>query len=141
MPINLDNVKKSYGRCMITREAKEQFFSHFYETFLNSHPEIGPMFANTDFDKQITMIKHAITMAIMFVERQDDLAKDILTRISKSHSHSRLNVKPEYYIFWVKSLIETLWVCDPQFNHDLEEDWKEILQITVDYVKSGYDQF
>lgn len=125
---------------MVTREAKEQFFNHFYGVFLDSHPEIGPMFLNTDFDKQIAMLKHAITMAIMFAEREDDLARDVLTKISRTHSHHKLNVKPEYYVFWIKSIIETLWACDPQFDHELEKDWKELLQLTVDFVKSGYDQ-
>ena len=125
---------------MVTRESKERFFNQFYNSFLNSHPEIGPMFLNTDFDKQISMLKYAITMAIMFAEREDELARDVLSKISKSHSHRKLNVKPEYYIFWLKSLIETLWVCDPQFNQELEQDWKQLLQLTVDFVKSGYDK-
>jgi hemoglobin-like flavoprotein len=138
MAIDFDRVKKSYGRCMITREAKEKFFTQFYQLFLNSHPEIGPMFENTVFDKQITMLKNAIGMSILYADKQDELAKDVLTKIRNSHSSRRLNVKPEYYDYWLESLISTLQSCDPQFNKELESDWRDMMQVTIDYIIEGY---
>ena len=138
MPIDFDSVKKSYGRCVFTREAKAKFFQLFYDTFLNSHPDIGPMFANTDFEKQISMLKNAISMSIMYAEKEDDLAKDVLTSIRRSHSRERYNVKPEYYDFWLSSLVATLHVCDPNFNQELEQNWRDMMQVTINYLVEGY---
>ena len=138
MPINFDSVKKSYGRCMITRQSKEKFFQHFYQHFLNSNPEIAAMFEQTVFDKQITMLKNAISMSILFAEKQDELAKDVLTKIRNNHSSRKLNVKPEYYAFWLASLIDTLWACDTQFSEQLESQWRDMMQISIDYIIEGY---
>ena len=140
MPIDFESVKKSYGRCMITRETKEVFFKTFYEKFLNSNPSIKQMFQHTEFEKQITMLKNAISMAILFVEKQDELAQDVLTKIRNSHSRSRRNVKPEYYNYWLTSLMDTLKQCDPQFTVQLEAHWRDMLQVTIDYIVDGYEQ-
>ena len=139
MPIDFESVKKSYGRCMITRETKEVFFKTFYDKFLNSNSDIGEMFKDTQFDKQITMLKNAISMAILFAEKQDELARDVLTKIRNSHSKARRNVKPEYYDYWLISLMDTLKQCDPQFSVQLEAYWREMLQVTIDYIVDGYE--
>lgn len=140
MPVDFESVKKSYGRCMITRETKETFFHTFYDKFLNSHPVIGQMFKHTQFEKQITMLKNAISMAILFAEKQDELARDVLTKIRRSHSRARRDVKPEYYNFWLNSLVDTLRECDPQFTVQLEADWRDMLQVTIDYIVAGYNE-
>lgn len=140
MPIDFESVKKSYGRCMITRQTKEVFFTTFYDKFLNSHDSIREMFRNTEFEKQTTMLKNAISMAILFAEKQDDLARDFLTKIRNSHSRARRDVKPEYYTLWLDSLMETFRECDPHFSVQLEASWREMLQVTIDYIVEGYDQ-
>jgi len=136
--IDFNSVKKSYGRCVFTRDAKEKFFSQFYDTFLSSHPAIAAMFNNIDLEKQISVLKNAISMSIMYAEKQDELAKDVLTKIRKSHSRERFNVKPEYYAFWLDSLIHTLKVCDPNFSDAIEQDWRDMMQISIDYITEGY---
>ncbi|WP_455206469.1 globin [Kaarinaea lacus] len=138
MAIDFNSVKRSYGRCVFTRDAKEKFFTHFYEVFLNSHPMIGLMFKNTNFDKQISMLKNAVSMSIMYAEKQDELAKDVLTKIRRSHSRERHNIKPEYYTYWLNSLIETLRVCDPNFTDTLEQNWREMMQISINFIIEGY---
>jgi len=139
MESNIDIIKKSYGRCMFTRESKQQFFNHFYQLFLHSDPEIALLFQDTEFEKQVTLLKHAISMSIMFAEDNNDLAKSVLMQTRKSHSRSRKNIKPEYYTFWLDCLMHTFWACDPQFNEALEKSWRELLQITIDYIKEGYE--
>jgi hemoglobin-like flavoprotein len=138
MAIDFNSVKKSYGRCVFTRDAKEKFFTQFYETFLSSHSAIAAMFSNTNFEKQISMLKNAVSMSIMYAEKQDELAKDVLTKIRKSHSRERYDVKPEYYSYWLDSLIATLRACDPNFNDTLEQHWRNMMQISIDYIAEGY---
>jgi hemoglobin-like flavoprotein len=138
MPISFDNVKRSYGRCVLTRAAKEQFFHQFYSVFLQSHPDIDSMFSNTKFDTQVSMLKNAINMSILYVEKQDELAIDVLNTIRKSHSRERMDVKPEYYPHWLDSLLKTLWICDPNFTPELEQDWRAMMQTSIDYIIEGY---
>jgi len=123
---------------MITRQAKDKFFQHFYQHFLTSHPVIASLFEQTVFDKQITMLKNAISMSILYAEKQDELAKDVLTKIRNSHSRRKLDIKPEYYSLWLTSLIETLRACDSQFNAQLEQQWRDMMKISIDYIIEGY---
>ena len=138
MSIDFDSVKKSYGRCVLTRAAKEKFFHQFYELFLNSHSEINSIFVNTDFDKQVTMLKNAISMSILYAEKREELAIDVLNKIRKSHSRERKNIKPEYYTYWLESLMGTLWLCDPHFTPELEQHWRDMMQSSIDYIIEGY---
>ncbi|MGD8559940.1 MAG: globin [Gammaproteobacteria bacterium] len=138
MTIGFDSIKRSYGRCVLTRAAKEKFFHQFYELFLNTHPDITALFEHTDSDKQIVMLKNAISMSILFAEKGDELAIDVLSKIRKSHSRERKDVKPEYYNYWLDSLIKTLWLCDPHFTPELEQDWRNLMQISIDYIVEGY---
>ena len=140
MSIDFNSVKRSYGRCVITGESKKTFFTTFYNKFLASDPAIKAKFETTEFEKQITMLKNAISMAILYVEKQDDLALDVLTRIRHSHSRARLDINPKYYKNWLESLIDTLKKCDPQFNVQLEADWRDMLTVIIDYIKDGYDE-
>ncbi len=139
MPIDFESVKKCYGRCMITRESKEAFFTTFYEKFLNSNADIREMFKNTQIDKQITMLKNAISMSILFAEKQDELARDVLTKIRRSHSRAKRDIKPEYYQYWLESLVDTLKECDSHFSVQLEAYWREMMQISIDYIVEGYE--
>jgi len=139
MPIDFESVKKSYGRCMVTRQTKDAFFRTFYDKFLKSNSEIREKFKNTQFEKQITMLKNAISMAILYAEKKDELAWDVLTKIRHSHSRSKRDVKPEYYGYWLECLLDTLRECDPQFNVQLEAHWREMLKITIDYIVKGYE--
>lgn len=48
MADSYDDLQQSYGRCL----RGKNFIERFYEIFLASHPDIAPMFAATDFQKQ-----------------------------------------------------------------------------------------
>ena len=84
------------------------------------------------------MLKNAISMSIMYGEKQDELAKDVLTNIRRSHSRERHNIKPEYYDYWLSSLIDTLHACDPNFTRELEQNWRDMIKISIDYIVEGY---
>ena len=57
MADNYDDLQQSYGRCL----RGKNFIERFYEIFLASHPDIAPMFAETDFQKQRMALRRGIS--------------------------------------------------------------------------------
>lgn len=126
-------VRKSYGRVI----AKGGFIERFYEIFLNSTPEIGRMFARTDFKKQNEMLERSLSMSLLFPQG-NPIAKQVVDRIRLSHDRAHMNVDPALYRYWLDSLVKTVAERDPEFNAALEQQWRRVLQVTLDYLAEGY---
>ncbi|HEX9758533.1 MAG TPA: hypothetical protein VGB26_12180 [Nitrospiria bacterium] len=54
--------KESYARCI----SNPNFINRFYEIFMASHPDIKSLFKNTDWDKQMELLKKGVSMMILF---------------------------------------------------------------------------
>ena len=52
----------SYERC----SEAPGFFETFYRKFLEACPEAAPMFADTDFERQNRLLRHAIVLLLAF---------------------------------------------------------------------------
>ncbi len=130
---DIEAVNQSYFRCCNS----ESFFDDFYYIFLNSSPKIAPMFAKTDFSKQKQLLRHGITMMLMF-HRNLPLSKAALDRLGKSHNRDGYNVLPEMYQFWENSLILAIRKHDPEFSPELEKAWRSVLQKGLTHLKSMY---
>ena len=129
----IENVQSSFGRALWDLD----FLDNFYDVFLNSNPEIGKKFINTDFIKQKELLRHGLMSVLMFAEGQQS-AIACLSRIRESHGHSKMNISPDLYPYWIDSLIKTVARCDNKFDDGLEADWRAVVAPAVDYIKSGY---
>jgi len=136
--LDIDGVKLSFGRCLLSQKGDFSFLELFYNLFINSHPDFKILFAKTNFKKQILTLKNSLNMAIMYAGGDLFIAKDVLEKISKTHCRDKLNIKPEYYQYWIDSLIESIRIKDTKFNNDLELKWRAVLQITVDFIVARY---
>ena len=132
-PEQILNVQSSFGRALWDPE----FLDKFYDIFLNSNPEIGPRFANTDFVKQKDLLRHGLMSVLMFAEGQQS-AIACLSRIRDSHGQSKMNIRPELYSYWVDSLVKAVAQCDKKFDAELETDWRTVVAPAVEYISSGY---
>ena len=132
--INIELVKKSFDRCA----AKGDVIQAFYDIFLDSHPDIKHRFANTNFDNQKKLLLQGLDLTIMFAT-DEPVGKIGINRIRKSHKKSALNIQPDLYPNWKRSLLQTISEFDPEFNNELEEQWDLVLQKSIDYITDGYD--
>jgi len=133
MTTAIDAVRSSFGRAM----TKQHFMARFYEIFIHCNPRIPQLFRNTDMEKQRELLSQSLSMVLLF-SQGNPVAKSVINRIRSSHDHKHLNISPDLYAFWVDSLIATLAECDQGFNPGLEQQWREILQVAIDHIKSGY---
>lgn len=128
-------VRDSFGRATMDGTLIDKF----YEIFLESHPDIKPRFANTDFTMQKKLLRHGINLALMFADGQA-LGRDGIARIRQSHSKEKLNIPPALYKYWLDSFIKAVSLCDRKFTPQLEKEWRQVLQKTIDFIIEGYDK-
>ena len=129
----INNVRTSFGRCTISNS----FFDDFYRDFLTSDPCIAPMFRSTDMVTQKQLLKNGISFLIMFANNSE-FAKSKIQDLAESHAHTRLNIKPEMYKYWLGSLLRTIDRHDKQSTPALLEDWKMILSAGIKQMIKGY---
>jgi hemoglobin-like flavoprotein len=129
----MEVAKASYGRC---RES-DAFFRSFYENFFATCPPAEPMFAKTDFDRQIRLLRHAIGLLLIFpIQSREE--PTILTRVAERHSRTDLDVAPELYDDFVDALVDTVTEYDPAFTSDVGGAWRRAIAQGVAYMQSKY---
>ena len=134
MPADINQVKMSYGRCLMASNKEKPFFDRFYELFLASDPAIKEKFAGTDFERQTEALQYGISMAIMYAERNDRNAENILNNIRQSHGPTGRDIRPEHYGHWIECLLQTVKEYDQKCDTDTLENWRQLAQGTVDYL-------
>ncbi len=131
--VGKDPVRASFDRC----EAAGNFAERFYGVFLNSSPEIGPLFAMTDFEKQRKLLR--ATVYIMVTRSVDDVqARETLESIGYSHGRTQLNIRPELYEVWLDSVCQTVKQMDPDWTPEVEREWRDRLRAGIDLITSLY---
>ena len=130
-PVHL--AQASYQHCC---EAPE-FFEAFYTEFFARCPTARPMFAHTDFKRQLGMVKHGLGLLLNF-SQHSETEPNILTRLSKRHGRGDLDVHPSLYPYFVDALIATARKFDAQFNDETEAAWRDALAKGIAYMGSKY---
>ena len=126
-------VQASFKRCEQTGDFAERFYSHF----LGASDEIAPLFANTDFKKQRTLLRGSVFMMVM-KEVDDTRAHGHFSKIGESHAHGQLDIKPELYEVWLDSLCATVKELDPEWTAELEDQWREKMRPAISLITSKY---
>ena len=129
------DVKISFGRCLVNGDLIQKFYEHF----LDSDPRLPFMFENTNFSEQRELLSHSINLVILFAGGSEN-GKQGLSKVRKSHSKKELNIPPEMYPLWINSFLETVKEMDEKLDEKVLGEWEEVLNIAVDYIKSGYDE-
>ncbi len=129
-----ESVNRSYGRCI----RSDGFLDTFYGILGQSHPDLPPLFVNTDFTKQNQLVRGGLIMVIMFY-RGASASRQAVELIRRSHSKSQLNIKPELYVYWVDALMEAVKRHDPEYTPELEEQWRMVIAPGINYIRDGYD--
>ena len=119
----------SLERC----KRNDLFLKEFYVHFFSSDALVGRLFAHTDMQRQIQMLRGSLHM-IMLVSQQPETADEYLSHTAEVHQ--RLNIPPYLYDVWLESLIHTVSTTDPKYNADVENAWRSIMRTGIDYMKA-----
>lgn len=122
-----DDLQQSYGRCL----RNPGFIERFYELFLESHPDIGPMFANTDFATQRFALRRGISAALSHAAGST-LTKRTMEQMVDVHSRKgRAPVPPALYPYWVDSLLAAVREKDTQADDKLLARWRQAMDRVI----------
>lgn len=125
--------RESYERCL----AAPDFVDAFYNRLFELCPEAKPRFAQTDFDRQNKLIRHAFGLLLSFPTEPEG-EPTILTRLAERHNRQDLGVDPSFYPPFLESLIDTARSYDPMFNPSVERAWRTTLGPGIAYMLSRF---
>lgn len=125
--------KDSLGRCLNHGD----LFGRFYEIFIASHAAVATRFRDTDMEKQKDLLKNGINLAIMFADG-NPVGENGINRIRHTHSRTQLDIDPGLYDLWLDGFLQAVSEIDPHFDADIEQDWRVLLQKTIDHIRGGY---
>lgn len=117
----------------------EDFYTRFYEIFLDQSPDVAAFFDGTDMSRQRLMLAQSLHEMVEFSTTR--VASERLTRVAMRHSAKERDVAPEYYDTWLDSLISTVREFDPDFNPEIDLSWRIVLAPGIAYMKYCYDRF
>ncbi len=123
----------SYHRC----ETAGDLFDSFYEIFFAKSPEISPMFAITDMERQKQDAMASVLMALRLASG-DAIARQYIQEIAETHSRRGYRIRPELYDLWLDALCEAVARHDPQYTTDLDNNWRLAMRPAIDLMIASY---
>lgn len=134
MSTGYDDLQASYGRCLRSRG----FIERFYEILLSRDPDISPLFARTDFQKQHMALRRGISLAISWAAG-DGMAKRPVDEMVRVHARTgRAPVSPVFHQHWLESLMLAVRERDDQLTPQLERRWREAMGKVVEVFVAAY---
>jgi hemoglobin-like flavoprotein len=129
----MTEARASYDRCAQVPRFVDDFYARLFEVL----PEARVRFAQTDFDRQRRLLRHAIGLLLSFPsERAGE--PNILTRLAERHSRKDLAIEPSFYGPFLESLVDTVKRHDPACTSAVEQAWRTTLAKGFAYMQSRY---
>jgi len=129
----MTEARASYDRCAQAPRFVDDFYASLFEVL----PQARARFAETDFDRQRKLLRHAIGLLLTFpAEREGE--PNILSRLAERHSRKDLAIEPSSYGPFLESLIETVKRHDPACTPTVERAWRTTVAKGFAYMQSRY---
>jgi hemoglobin-like flavoprotein len=129
----ITEARASYDRCAQVARFVDDFYARLFEVL----PEARARFAQTDFDRQRRLLRHAIGLLLSFPSERDG-EPNILSRLAERHSRKDLAIEPAFYGPFLESLIDTVKRHDPACTPAVEQAWRTTLAKGFAYMQSRY---
>jgi hemoglobin-like flavoprotein len=130
----LETFEASLQRC----NASHGFLDFFYRRFLASSPEVREKFANTDFVHQKRALRASLHLMLLAAEDEKKGPERYLSDLARRHSRKELDIGAGLYDDWLDSLLDTVRVCDPHYNPEIERAWERVMMVGIKYLLSQY---
>jgi hypothetical protein len=123
---------KSYLRCVVSDQ--DAFFNRFYELFTTADPDVSLAFAETDMERQVSMLQESLLYMIHFANSKT--ASIRMQRIANFHGSNEMNIPPHLFDLWLDRLVSTVRERDTQFEPQVEVAWRVFLAPGIAFVKA-----
>lgn len=112
-------------------EATRHFFRQFYKRFLRN-PDIAALFANTDMDRQVDMLKASLFHLIDCM----DQGKPSRELVRLGMIHRQVGISTKALDEWFEALIDTVEFMDPMCDEATRLAWCWAVAPGIFYLKS-----
>ncbi len=129
----MTEARASYERCAQVPRFVDDFYDRLFEVL----PEARVRFAQTDFDRQRKLLRHAIGLLLSFPSERDG-EPNILSRIAERHGRKDPAIEPVFYGPFLESLIDTVKRHDPACTPAVDQAWRTTLTKGFAYMQSRY---
>jgi hemoglobin-like flavoprotein len=104
-----------------------------------SSPEIRAKFEATDFTRLKTMLQDSLFVMLVAAGTTSGPAHKELRKLADRLGRSGLGIKPEWYDFWLDSLLQAVAEHDPDYTPELADAWRESLRDGIELMRSRYE--
>ena len=133
LPSDLDDVTRSYHRCLSSKD----FLDTFYDRFLAKSVEVAEKFRGTDFTRQKMMLRESLLMMVMF-SRDPAALEDEMTQLAQRHDRNHVDIPAHLYTLWLDSLCEAIERHDPEYSPEIALKWRAAMQPGIEFLISKY---
>lgn len=120
MSLNIELLQSSFAQI---RKQEAEFTTHFYTNLFADYPEVKPLFANTQMQKQAKQLFKSLVFVVDNLHRSDVLAT---TLQGLGTRHLQYGVLSEHYPMVGNTLLKSLSIClEREWTPHLEKIWSE----------------
>lgn len=112
-----------------------EFLDHFYDGFINSSEDIRQFFRNTDMAKLKRKLSTTLRLITMAADNSPG-ADMYLEYLGKYHRD--IHVTEDLFDKWLDALIDSVRHCDPQYDDQLEQVWRDTINIGITHMRKAY---
>jgi len=140
MEHHVDVFRKSLKRCL----ASDDFLRQFYHRLMSSSEEVRRKFEHTDLDRQAQVLEDSLYMIALAAQsaqggEEFSPAWAEMSRLATMHDRDHLDIRPGLYDLWLHCLLEAARSHDPEFNPEIEENWRKTVAVGIDYLRSRHE--
>lgn len=132
MPLNVELLESSF---LPIKAQESKFTDHFYTQLLTDYPEVKPLFAHTDMEKQGKQLFKSLVRVVENLRSPEELSnllKGLGTR------HVKYGVLPNHYPMVGGALLNTLATClEDAWTPETEKAWTEAYTAITQLMLSG----
>ena len=129
--------RSSLLRCL----SNLHFLERFYDTFIQSSPEVKAAFAHTNMERQRAMLHASLYQLMNLYEHDDEDARKHVEELGAIHGAYGHRIPLHLYDLWLDSLMQAVAASDPQFSPELDAIWREVMEHGIDMMKAASHRF
>ena len=136
MTLNAALLQQSFELVAPTEAAKQAFAEEFYATFLCLHPEVEPLFAQTNREVQARKLMATLSL-VLHVLKKPDVLTTTLRRLGRRHQ--AVGVRVEHYPMVAEALLAMFASrLGDQWTAQMQAAWTEAYEVIVGMMSEGY---
>ena len=125
-----ESYARIFGHGIHMDDSADEFFQSFYVNFLDK-PGIATLFANTDIERQVGMLKTSLFQLVSYYVVGEPTAE--LDRLALVHR--RVGIESDMFDTWMQALLDTAADFDAQYDEATGLAWCWALAPGIAYMR------